>query len=113
MARLIADHPTVREQFAERLAAAGVVTAEEADRIAEEAQARLRAAHEDLKRSFGAAIPAKTESERVPRPTAAQLETRVEAGRLRALNDQLLRLPSDFTPHPKLWRALERRREAL
>ncbi|MBD0330802.1 MAG: 2-oxoglutarate dehydrogenase E1 component [Thermoleophilia bacterium] len=113
MATLIAEHPPVREQFAERLARAGVVSPEDAARLADESQARLRAAHEELKRSFGSAIPAKTESDRVPRPTAGDVDTHVDGARLRALNEELLRLPSDFTPHEKLWRALERRREAL
>jgi 2-oxoglutarate dehydrogenase complex dehydrogenase (E1) component-like enzyme len=37
----------------------------------------------------------------------------VSADRLRALNEQLLRTPEWFTPHPKLMKQLERRREAL
>jgi 2-oxoglutarate dehydrogenase E1 component len=39
--------------------------------------------------------------------------TAVAAARLRELNEQLLRVPDGFTPNPKLWRQLERRRETL
>jgi 2-oxoglutarate dehydrogenase E1 component len=39
--------------------------------------------------------------------------TAVAADRLRALNEQLLRVPDAFKPHPKLMKQLERRRGAL
>jgi 2-oxoglutarate dehydrogenase E1 component len=41
------------------------------------------------------------------------VETAVDEGRLRALNDELLRVPDGFTINPKLERQLARRREAL
>jgi 2-oxoglutarate dehydrogenase E1 component len=113
MAKMIEQHPTVREQYAEQLVAEGVVTAEEAEELAKEAQERLRGAHDELKRGFGAAIPPETGHERIPDGTSGDVVTRVSEERLRPLNDQLLRLPDGFTPHPKLWRALERRRSAL
>ncbi len=113
MAQLIEGHPTVREQFASQLVAEGVVTAEEAEGLVEQSRARLRAAHDELKRAFGAAIPAETGPEPVPDGTSAEVVTRVAEERLRALNEQLLRLPDGFTPNAKLWRSLERRRAAL
>ena len=113
MAATIVDHPPVREQYAARLVDAGVIAQEEADGLSSEAQARLRSAHEELKRSFGQAIPARTRHEGLPSSGAADVVTRVDAERLRALNEDLLRLPDGFSPNPKLWRSLERRRDAL
>src|SRR5205814_3302392 len=45
--------------------------------------------------------------------TGDEVVTAVAAERLRALNEQLLRVPDGFSPHPKLMRQLERRRETL
>jgi 2-oxoglutarate dehydrogenase complex dehydrogenase (E1) component-like enzyme len=39
--------------------------------------------------------------------------TAVDAGRLRTLNEELLRVPEGFEPHPKLMTQLERRRDAV
>ena len=52
MVARIAEQPTVREQYAARLVAEGVLTQEEADVVFEETQAALRAAHDRLKASF-------------------------------------------------------------
>ena len=50
------------------------------------------------------------------RPTPSSIpsiDTAVRAETLVALNERLLTWPSDFTPHPRLAKQLERRREAL
>jgi len=107
----IGGHPTVREQFAARLVEDGVLTQERADELVAEVQVELRRAHEALKRSFGPA-PAPAETG-VPSATASDVVTAVDAGRLRALTDELLHVPDGFTPHPKLVKQLERRRQAL
>jgi 2-oxoglutarate dehydrogenase E1 component len=111
MAALIAKHPTVREQFAERLVAEGVVTQEEAEGLVQEVISELRQAHEALKASFGA--PSAAAEERIPSAPPAELVTAVSADRLRSLNEQLLRVPDGFEAHPKLRSQLERRRTAL
>jgi len=113
MAERIASHPTVREQFASRLVAEGAIPQEDADRLVKDVQARLRAAHESLRATFGEEIPAKTRHERVPAGSGADVVTAVPAERLRALNEELLRVPDGFEPSPKLYRQLERRRAAL
>jgi 2-oxoglutarate dehydrogenase E1 component len=113
MAEQIARHPSVRELYGAKLVAEGVVGAEEADRLAAEAEDRLRQAHERLRASFGQAVPAAVREEAVPREGASIVETAVPAARLRALNEELLRVPEGFSVHPKLLRQLERRRSAL
>jgi 2-oxoglutarate dehydrogenase E1 component len=110
----IETHPTVRELYARKLVAEGVLTEAEAESLAAEVEKRIRAAHERLKASFAEGIPAKTHDEGVPRAGAgAGVSTAVPAERLRSLNEELLRFPPGFVVHPKLERQLERRRAAL
>jgi len=113
MAEAIAGHPTAREQFVARLVEDGDVTQAEADELEQDVLTQLKAAHEALKETFGAPEPPHAEDTHVPAATGEQVVTAVAAGRLRSLNEQLLRTPDWFTPHPKLMKQLERRREAL
>jgi len=111
MVGAIAEHPTVRERYAERLLEAGAASQDEAERLVGEVNAELKAAHERLKSSFGE--EAHAPEERVPYGTAAGVVTAVPAEHLRALNAELLRAPGGFTVHPKLARQLERRAQAV
>jgi 2-oxoglutarate dehydrogenase E1 component len=113
LAAAIATHPTVREQFAARLVEEGVMTKERAEELAVEVQSELKAAHERLKRSFGVEPQTTPVERRLPAATRSTVHTAVSASRLRELNEQLLRVPGWFTPHPKLMRQLERRRETI
>jgi len=112
LAAAVAEHPTVREQFAAELVAAGVVSKEQADELAAEVQRRLKAAHEALRESFGTLPPAAGEA-RLPPAARGEVVTAVAVDWLRRLNEELLRVPDWFTPHPKLMRQLERRRETI
>ncbi|HLX19155.1 MAG TPA: 2-oxoglutarate dehydrogenase E1 component [Gaiellaceae bacterium] len=113
LAAAIASHPTVREQYAARLVEKGVIGEGEADGMVAEVQAELKAAHEQLKQSFGSEPAVAPVEHRLPSSTGVVVNTAVPADRLRDLNEQLLRVPDWFTPHPKLMKQLERRREAL
>jgi 2-oxoglutarate dehydrogenase E1 component len=113
LAAAIAVHPTVREQFAARLVEAGVIGKEQADALVADVQTQLRAAHEALKQSLAGTPSPRPPEGRIPAGTADSVVTAVSADRLRTLNDELLRVPEWFTPHPKLWKQLERRRTAL
>ena len=113
LAAAIAEHPTVREQFAAKLVQEGALTREQADELASEVQTQLRGAHAALKESFGVSPPPRPSDSRLPAATGADVVTAVAADRLRALNEELLRIPDGFVPHPKLMRQLERRREAI
>ena len=108
MYEAIENHPPVREQYAARLAEAGVVPAEEAAALDQEMQAQMRAAHDALKE----AIAENGGSQRQRRSGAVAMEdpdTALPAERLDELNRQLLEVPDDFTVHPKLAKQLERR----
>jgi 2-oxoglutarate dehydrogenase E1 component len=108
----IENHPTVREQYAARLVEAGVLQAEEAGELVAAVQARMREAHETLRKSLEAG--GGTYRERRPgRVGEEQPETAVPVETLERLNHELLRVPDGFTVHPKLARQLERRLETL
>jgi 2-oxoglutarate dehydrogenase E1 component len=113
LAAAIAEHPTVREEFAARLVADGDLTQEQADELDQDVVSELRQAHEALKETFGQAEPPPRSDTHIPAATGDEVVTAVAADRLRTLNEQLLRVPDGFTPHPKLMSQLERRRGAL
>src|SRR4029077_13246877 len=73
----------------------------------------LKQAHEALKETFAQPEPAAPDDTHIPAATGDEVVTGVAADRLRAVNEQLLRVPEGFTPNPKLMRQLERRRETL
>ena len=113
MAARIEQQPSVREQYAQALAAEGVVTQEEADTMAARVETTLKEAHERLKTTFGQGVPAVAYEGRIPSSSGADVVTAVAGDRLRALNDELLGVPDGFTVNPKLARQLERRRATL
>jgi 2-oxoglutarate dehydrogenase E1 component len=112
LAAAIASHPTVRDLYAEELVDAAVVTQEQADALRSGVLTEMKAAHEALKETFGSA-PQQTPDGRIPASALGGVVTAVAADTLRELNEQLLRTPDWFTPHPKLMKQLERRRETV
>ncbi len=111
MVAQIEAQPTAGELYAARLVEEGVLTAEEAAALAAETQAELRAAHEHLQKSIAA--PRVPKEGRIPADTGEAVVTAVAADRLEGLNEHLLQVPEGFEPNAKLFKQLERRREAL
>ncbi|MEA2409259.1 MAG: 2-oxoglutarate dehydrogenase component [Thermoleophilaceae bacterium] len=111
MYEAIKSHPPVRKLYADRLVADGVVTQEEAERMASEAYERVAQAHAELKESIGA--PPDTGTHELDRTMSREPRTTVPEETLRSLGEQLLSLPDSFALHRKLRPLLERRREAL
>jgi 2-oxoglutarate dehydrogenase E1 component len=110
MAAQIAEHPTVREQFARRLVDEGVVTEQDADDLVNAVTAELKRAHEALKATFGVAPQPE---DKIPYSTGDEVVTAVSADVLRELNAELLSVPEHFTVHPKLKTQLERRLQTI
>jgi 2-oxoglutarate dehydrogenase E1 component len=110
MAQQIAEHPTVREEFAKRLVEEGVVATEEASAYVDAVTSELKQAHEALKATFG--TPAQSDG-KIPYSTGDSVVTAVAADRLRTLNDELLHVPEHFAVHPKLKSQLERRLQTI
>jgi 2-oxoglutarate dehydrogenase E1 component len=113
MAARIERQPSVREQYAQVLIEQGVVSQDDVDALATRVDTTLKEAHERLKTTFGQGVPAVAYEGRIPASTGADVVTAVPADRLRALNDELLRVPDGFTVNPKLARQLDRRRVTL
>src|SRR5262249_36706673 len=112
MVEQINAHPSVRTLYQAQLVAEGVLTEAEAESFVAEVESVLRAAHERLKASIGTVGKSEHNGE-IPRGADVEVTTAVGADRVTELTDQLLRVPDDFTVHPKLMRQLERRRVAL
>jgi 2-oxoglutarate dehydrogenase E1 component len=110
MAQQVAEHSTVRQQFAQRLIDEGVLTQEAADELVRTVTSELKQAHEALKATFGA--PSAAEGT-IPYSTGGEVVTAVAADVLRNLNSELLRVPEHFTTHPKLKTQLERRLQTI
>jgi 2-oxoglutarate dehydrogenase E1 component len=112
MAARIAEQVTVREQYAARLVAEGVITEAGAERMVAEVQDELRSAHDQLKQSFAGGALGPDEPE-IGSRSSDGVVTAIGADRLRELDAQLLQVPDGFVVHPKLARQLERRSQAL
>ena len=109
---LIKQHPTVPQAWANRLVAEGVMTAVDASTVEKAVADRYAAIHASFKTSLlanehHAPWPAEISTASRPVPSA------VAAERLQVINESLLTYPANFTPHPRLAKTLERRRDAL
>jgi 2-oxoglutarate dehydrogenase E1 component len=104
--QIVAGHPTVREQYAKKLVADGVVTAEDADAMVQKHMRVLEDAYAGLKPEQDYVLPLPVVP---PSGAARKVQTAVPLERLAALNDELLRVPEGFSVHRKLERARERR----
>ncbi len=113
MAARIEQQPSVRSQYAQTLVEERVLSQEDADAMAARVDTTLKEAHERLKTTFGQGVPAVAYEGRIPASTGADVVTGVPADRLRALNDELLRVPDGFAVNAKLGKQLDRRRATL
>ncbi|HEU0024918.1 MAG TPA: multifunctional oxoglutarate decarboxylase/oxoglutarate dehydrogenase thiamine pyrophosphate-binding subunit/dihydrolipoyllysine-residue succinyltransferase subunit, partial [Thermoleophilaceae bacterium] len=107
----IKSHPPVRKLYADRLAAEGTVPPEDAEAIASAAYQSVADAHEELKRSIGA--PPETGEHELDRTMSPEPRTTLPEETLRAINDQLLRVPEGFEVHRKLKPFIDRRRTSF
>jgi len=104
----IKKHPPVRKLYAELLEGDGVVSPEDATALADAAYAKVGAAHEELKQSMGG--PPDTGQHELDRTMSREPRTTVSEDTLRAIGEQLVRVPEGFNVHRKLKPFLERRR---
>jgi 2-oxoglutarate dehydrogenase E1 component len=110
-AEQIERHLPVRELYAARLIAEGVLSEEEAAKLTEETVQTLREAHDQLRATFAEPVP--PPEPRTRTDTGEAVVTAIPSQRLLELDEQLLRIPEGFEVHPKLAGQLERRRQAL
>jgi 2-oxoglutarate dehydrogenase E1 component len=108
----IKAHPTVPQAWAERLVEEKVMTTEEAAADEKAVFDHYAELHSHFKASLGVAekhAPWPAE----PAPPTRGAAAPISSEQLTAMNDVLLTYPSDFTPHPRLAKTLERRRDAM
>ena len=102
----IKTHPTVRELYAQKLIAQGVIAAEDANALVAAATARISEAHKNVKNGW--------QPSNEPDHLQAALETATDAPvdreKLLKWSAELVAVPPAFTVHPKLVRQLERRK---
>jgi 2-oxoglutarate dehydrogenase E1 component len=113
MVEQINGHPSVRELYGAQLVGEGVLTQAEADALVAEVEALLRTAHDRLKAALGTDLGKVEHDGAIPHATTGDVVTAVAADVLTGLNEELLRVPEEFTVHPKLAKQLERRRTAI
>jgi 2-oxoglutarate dehydrogenase E1 component len=108
----IKAHPTSRAMWGERLVRDELVTEADVDALDKEIAASLERVLDDTKKG-----PVEEEdagaSLQNAAPAPATIETGVSTEQLAALNEQLLAWPTGFTPHQRLAKQLERRRDAV
>jgi 2-oxoglutarate decarboxylase len=120
MATAIKSHPPVSELYAEKLIEAGTVSAEEVGKASDERHSEMSGALKGLRQKMEAGeyedptVTGTTQTgELLDRTASPPVHTAVEAGKLRAINEALLKTPEGFNVHRKLRRPLSRRTEAL
>ncbi len=104
--------PTVRQLYADKLLAEGVVASGDPEAMVQRVYDRLL----DVQTRYRASRATVEPEPEVPSPVlddGAHVDTTVPAAVLTSLNEQLLTWPEGFTVHPKLVRQLERRRAGL
>jgi 2-oxoglutarate dehydrogenase E1 component len=114
----IKNKKRVAELWGDKLVRDAVITSDELQRQHQEIWDNLTNRHQDLKRRIAEALAAgeadqPTGEYMLDRTASPEVKTAVSAERLRALGDELLRVPEGFTVHPKLLRQLEQRRTAM
>jgi 2-oxoglutarate dehydrogenase E1 component len=111
--KAIKAHPTPRQVWAKRLAAEGVLSEADAQSLDADFAAKLDAILDESRKSATAKKAAQSTPEKPAAPPPPAIVTAVPADQLRQLNEQLLTYPAGFTPHPRLAKVLERRRDAM
>ncbi len=120
MAAKIKAHPPVSEIYAERLIGEGTMPAEEVGQASEERREEMASALKDLREKMEAGeyedptvTTTSSTGELLDRTASPPVHTAVEAEKLRALNQELLKTPDGFNVHRKLRRPLSKRTEAI
>jgi 2-oxoglutarate decarboxylase len=118
MAAKIKKHPPVSQKYAERLIEEGVIESVAVDEDAEQRRDQLSGIHKELKGKiergeFEDPTVTGTGTGELDRTKSPDVETKVAEKRLKALNEELLKLPDSFSVHKKLRKPLMRRLDIL
>ena len=109
----IRSHPSPREVWGSRLVAEGLVTDAEVKKLDADAAANFDRIQTAMKSGEIHPPEHRAPKEGEADLTAASADTGVDADRLRALNEQLLKWPATLKPNPRLAKTLARRADAM
>lgn len=113
---IIKTHPTVREQYAKKLAAENSIDQKTSDELYQKAMDRLQQIFDDTKKNPPKLKNFKFEGnwKGLRASTSADFEkatdTKFDLATLKKIGEQATSYPADFTPHPKLLKLLESRK---
>ena len=110
MYQKIAEHPSVRKLWGERLAKAGVLQPEDVESMWQSTYQGLVDIQTEVKSQ---PVPEEHDARETAPMASREINTSVPADRLLALDKELHSWPADFTPQPKLARQLEKRSKLL
>jgi 2-oxoglutarate dehydrogenase E1 component len=115
MYKVIRAHATTRKLYAERLVAAGVIAAGDADKLFEQYRAALDEGKHQLHPSLGMIGNQYTVdwSKYVAVDSGEPVATAVEANRLAALGRRIIQYPQGFTLHPRVAQVVVNRAKML
>jgi 2-oxoglutarate decarboxylase len=120
MAAKIKAHAPVSEIYAEKLIGEGTISAEEVGRSSEQRREEMATALKQLREKMESGeyedptvTTTSSTGELLDRTASPPVHTAIEAERLRALNQELLKTPDGFNVHRKLRRPLSKRIEAI
>jgi 2-oxoglutarate dehydrogenase E1 component len=115
MYTLIKQHPPVRDLFAKQLIESGVITEAESTEMVDGVWEILTEHHKSVKEKIASASDddQRTGEYELDRSRSPEVNTAVDAGKLQALNEDLLAVPDGFSVHPKLVKQLESRRDVF
>jgi multifunctional 2-oxoglutarate metabolism enzyme len=120
MAAKIKAHPPVSEIYAEKLIGEGAISAEEVGHSSEQRREEMAAALKQLREKMESGeyedptvTTTSSTGELLDRTASPPVHTAIEAEKLRALNQELLKTPDGFNVHRKLRRPLSKRIEAI
>jgi 2-oxoglutarate dehydrogenase E1 component len=114
----IKAHPPVFQVYAEKLVGEAVVTPEDVERMSKQRHEEMSSALKDLREKMAQGeyedpSVTTTATGELDRSASPPVDTAVPIGRLRPLNEELIRVPESFTIHRKLRKPLSKRIEAL
>jgi 2-oxoglutarate dehydrogenase E1 component len=120
MAATIKAHPPVSEIYAEKLVGEGTISPEEVSHASDERREEMATALKQLREKMESGeyedptvTTTSSTGELLDRTASPPVHTAVEAEKLRALNQELLKTPDGFNVHRKLRRPLSKRIEAI
>ena len=116
----IKSHAPVSEIYAEKLIGEGMISAEDVGHASEQRREEMSAALKELREKMESGeyedptmTTTSSTGELLDRTASPPVDTAVDAEKLRALNQELLKTPDGFNVHRKLRRPLSKRIEAI